>query len=136
MFFRRANKVTLVETCEEVIKVEKNYLPYEPKKTGKVDTFPRKKIERPNRDKDKAFDFEQLQNATRVLTNEVVGLKNNSESSSSRGYFRNQFRQNTNSNSSNPFAGAVVNEDKFNTIHVVLSIPKSSSNQAVFYQEE
>ena len=113
MFFRQDNKVTLVETCEEVIKVEKNYLPYEPKKTGKVDTFPRKKIERPSSYEDKAFDVEQLQNATRVLTNEVVGLKNNSESSSPRDYFRNQFRQHNANNSSNPPPDVAVNEEIF-----------------------
>ena len=72
---------------------------YEPDRSGKVDTFPRKKIERPNSDKDKAFDVEQLQNSIRELTNEVIGLKKtNSETSSSRRYFRNKFRQNPNTN--------------------------------------
>ena len=54
-----------------------------------------RKIERRNSEKDKAFDVEQLQNAIQALTNEVIGLKKtNSETSYSRGYFRNQFRQN------------------------------------------
>ena len=48
---------------------------YEPDRCGKVDNFPRMKIERPNSDKDKAFDVEQLQNIIQALTNEVVGLK-------------------------------------------------------------
>ena len=93
MFVKRAGKTTLVETFGEAIKVEKDSMSYELDRSGKVDTFSRKKIERPNSEKDKAFDVEQLQNAIRALTNEVVGLKKtNSEASSSRGYFRNQFR--------------------------------------------
>ena len=57
MFFRQANKSTLVETFEEAIKVEKKSLACETeKKARKVDTFLRKKIERPSLDKDKAFD--------------------------------------------------------------------------------
>ena len=56
------------------------------------------------RKKDKAFDVEQLQNAICALTNEVVGLKKTySEASSSRGYFRNQFRQNPNANNNKKY---------------------------------
>ena len=59
---------------------------YEPDRSGKSDSFPRRKTEKPNSDKDKAFDIEQLQNAIRTLTNEVVGLKKtNFEASPSRG---------------------------------------------------
>ena len=46
---------------------------YEPDRIGKDDTFPRRKIERPNSEKDTTFDVEQLQNSIRELTNEVVG---------------------------------------------------------------
>ena len=35
------------------------------------------RLKRPNSEKDKAFDVEQLQNAIRALTNEVVKLKKN-----------------------------------------------------------
>ena len=99
MFVKRAGKTTLVETFEEAIKVEKDSMSYEPDRSGKDDTFPHRKIKIPNSEKDKAFDVEQLQNAIRALANEVVGLKKtNSEASSSRGYFRNQFRQNPNTN--------------------------------------
>ena len=118
MFVKRVGKATLVETFEEAIKVEKDSTSYEPDRSGKVDTFPHKKIERPNSEKDKSFDVEQLQNAIRVLTNEVVGLKKtNSEASPSRGYFRNQFRQNPNTNNkTNTPPDVAVNEEIFNTI--------------------
>ena len=77
MFVKRAGKTNLVEAFEEAIKVEKDSMSYEPDRSGKADTFPRRKIERPNSKKDKAFDVEQLQNAIWELTNEVVGLKKN-----------------------------------------------------------
>ena len=93
MFVKRVGKTTPVETFEEAIKVEKDSMSYEPDRSGKSDTFPRRKTENLNSEKDKAFDIEQLQNAIRTLTNEVVGLKKtNSEASPSRGYFINQFR--------------------------------------------
>ena len=118
MFVKRAGKTTLVETFEEAIKVEKDSMSYEPDRSGKSDTFPRRKIEKLNSEKDKAFDVEHLQNAIRALTNEVVGLKKtNSEASSSRGYFKNQFKQNPNKiNKTNTSADIVVNEEIFNTI--------------------
>ena len=104
---------------------------YEPNRSGKFDTFPRKKIEIPNSKKYKAFDVEQLQNDIRALTNEVIGLKKtNYENSSSRGYFRNQFRQNPNTNNktSSP-PDIAVNEENFNTIRAVLSLSETPSNQ-------
>ena len=106
---------------------------YEPDRSGKADTFPRRKIERPNSEKDKEFDVEQLQNAIRTLTNEVVGLKKtNSESSSSRGYFINQFRQNPNTNNkTSTLPDIAVNEEIFNTIRVVLSLSETPSNQEI-----
>ena len=58
MFVKRAGKTTLVETFEEAIKVKKDYMSYEPDRSGKTDTVPRRKIERPNSEKDKAFDVE------------------------------------------------------------------------------
>ena len=118
MFVKIAGKTTLVETFEEAIKVEKDSMSYELDRSRKADTFPRRKIERPNSEKDKAFDLEQLQNAIRALTNEVVGLKQTySQASSSRGYFRNQFRKNPNTNNKmiTP-PDIVVNEEIFNTI--------------------
>ena len=54
MFVKRAGKTTLVETFEEAIKVEKDSLSYELDRSGNVDTFPHKKIERSNSEKDKA----------------------------------------------------------------------------------
>ena len=60
MFVKRAGKITLIETFEEAIKVEKDSISYEPDRSGKVDTFPRNKIERPNLEKDKASNVEQL----------------------------------------------------------------------------
>ena len=45
MFFKQANKATLVETFEEAIKFEKKSLTYEPKRSGKIDTFPHKRNE-------------------------------------------------------------------------------------------
>ena len=47
MFVKRAGKINLVETFEEAIKFEKDSMSYEPDRSGKVDTFTRKKIERP-----------------------------------------------------------------------------------------
>ena len=111
---------------------------YEPDKSGKVDTFPHKKIERPNLEKDKAFDVEQLQNVIWALTNEVIGLKKTSfETSSSRGYFRNKFRQNPNTNNktSSP-PDIAVNEEIFNTIRAVLSLSETPSNQETTNNEE
>ena len=58
MFVKRAGKTTLVETFEEAIKVEKDSMSYEPDRSGKSDTFPRRKIEKPNLEKDKIFDVE------------------------------------------------------------------------------
>ena len=131
MFVKRAGKTTLVETFEEAIKVEKDSMSYEPDRSGKYDTFPRRKIEKLNSEKDKAFDVEQLQNAIRALTNEVVGLKKtNSEASSSRGYFRNQFRQNPNTNNKTSTPPDIAtNEEIFNTIRAVLSLSETPSNQ-------
>ena len=51
MFVKRASKTTLVETFEEAIKVEKDFMSYEPDRSGKVDNFCRKKIERCNSEK-------------------------------------------------------------------------------------
>ena len=111
---------------------------YEPDRSGKYDTFPHRKIEKPNSEKDKAFDVEQLQNAIRALTNEVVGLKKtNSEASSSRGYFRNQFRQNHNTNNkTNTSLDVAVNEEIFNTIWAILSLSDTPSNQEITENEE
>ena len=58
MVVKRAGKTTLVETFEESIKVEKDSMSYEPDRSGKSDTFPRRKIEKPNSKKYKAFDVE------------------------------------------------------------------------------
>ena len=58
MFIKRARKTTLVETFEEAIKVEKDSMSYEPDRSGKSDSFPRRKAEKINSDKDKAFDIE------------------------------------------------------------------------------
>ena len=134
MFVKQANRATLVETFEEAIKVEKNSLTFEPKRNKKIDTFPRKRTEKYNPDKDKAFDVEQLQNVIIELTNEVVGLEKNSNASTSRGFFRNQFMKNSTSIKTNSPLDVAVNEEIFNTIHVVLSIPEYSSNQTDFYQ--
>ena len=71
MFVKQAGNTTLVETFEESIKVEKDSMSCRPERSGKVDTFPRKKVERSSLDKDKEFDVEQLQNAIQALTNEV-----------------------------------------------------------------
>ena len=111
---------------------------YEPDRSGKSDTFPCRKIEKLNSEKDKAFDVEQLQNAIWALTNEVVGLKKtNSEASSSRGYFRNQFRQNLNTtNKTNTPPDIATNEEIFNTIRVVLSLSDIPSNQEITENEE
>ena len=91
---------------------------YDPDRSGKSDTFPRRKIGKLNSEKDKAFDVEQLQNAIWALTNEVIGLKKtNSEASSSKGYFKNQFRQNPNTNNKrNTPPNIAANEEIFNTI--------------------
>ena len=129
MFVKQANKDTLVETFEEAIKVEKNSLTYEPVRNRKIDTFPRKRTKKSNPNKDKEFDVGRLQNAIRALTNEVVGLKKNSKASSSRGFFRNQFRKNTASNKTNSPPDVAINEEIFDTIRAVLSMPKTSSNQ-------
>ena len=63
MFVKRAGKTKLIETFEKAIKVEKDFMSYEPERSGKSDSFPRRKIEKPNADKDKAFDIEKLHNA-------------------------------------------------------------------------
>ena len=68
----------------------------------------------------------------------MVGLKKtNSEASSSRGYFRNQFRQNstTNNKPSSP-SDIAINEEIFNTIWAVLSLSETSSNQETVDHEE
>ena len=128
MFVNRVGKTTLVETFEKAIKVEKDSMSYEPDRSGKDDTFPHRKIERPNLEKDKAFDVEQVQNVIRALTNEVVELKKtNFEASSSRGYCRNQFRQNPNTNNkTSTLPDIAVNEEIFNTIRVVLRLIRNS----------
>ena len=137
MFVKRAGKITLIETFEEAIKVEKDSMSYEPDISGKSDSFPRRKTEKSNSDKDKAFDIEQLQNAIRTLTNEVVGLKkNNSEASPSRGYFRNQFTQNPNTNNKNTPPDIAANEEIFNTIRAVLSLSETHSSQEINENEE
>jgi len=46
MFVKRAGKTTLIETFEEAIKVEKDSMSYEPDRSGKSDTFPRRKMEK------------------------------------------------------------------------------------------
>ena len=61
MFVKQAHKITLVETFEEAIKVEKDSMSYEPERSGKIDTFPRKKVERSSLDKEKEFDVKRLQ---------------------------------------------------------------------------
>ena len=53
MFVKRAGKTTLVETFEEAIKFEKDSMSYEPNRSGKSDTFPRRKTEKLNSEKDK-----------------------------------------------------------------------------------
>ena len=80
MFVKQAGKITLVETFEEAIKVEKNSLTFEPENNGKTDSPFRKQNEteaRANTDKrdTSAFDVEKLQQALSSLTNEVVILK-------------------------------------------------------------
>ena len=60
MFVKRAGKTTLVEMFEQDIKVEKDSMSYELDRSGKSDSFPRRKMEKLNSDKDKAFDIEQL----------------------------------------------------------------------------
>ena len=78
MFVKQANKDTLFETFEEAIKVENKYLTYEPERSGKIDTFSRKRTEKSSSYKDKTFDVEKIQKIIRTLANEVVGLKKNS----------------------------------------------------------
>ena len=59
IFVKQANRATLVETFEEAIKVEKNYLTYELERSGKSDTFPHKRTKvssKSSLEKDKAFD--------------------------------------------------------------------------------
>ena len=80
MFVKQAGKITLVETFEEAIKVEKNSLTFEPENNGKTDGPFRKRNEttiRTNIDKKDTptFNVEKLQQAIRSLTNEVVILK-------------------------------------------------------------
>ena len=68
----------------------------------------------------------------------MVGLKKtNSEASSSKGYFKNQFKQNmaANNKPSSP-PGITVNEEIFNTIRVVLSLSEIYSNQETIDHEE
>ena len=74
MFVKQAGKITLVETFEEAIKVEKNSLTFEPKKNGKTDGPFRKCNEAPlrtNTDKKDApaFYVEKLKQSIRSLTN-------------------------------------------------------------------
>ena len=95
MFVKQANKDTLFETFEEAIKAENKYLTYEPERSRKIDTFYHKRTEKSSSDKERAFDVEQLHNSIIALTSKVAGLKKKSEISSSKEYFRNQFRQNT-----------------------------------------
>ena len=102
---------------------------YAPDRSGKSDSFPRRKTEKLNSDKDKVFDIENLQNTIWTLTNEVVGLKKtNSEASPSRGYFRNQFRQNPNTNNKNTPPNIAANEEIFNTIRAILSLSETLSS--------
>ena len=61
MFVKRARKTTLVKTFEEAIKAEKDSMSYEPERIRKIDTFPRKKVERSSLDKEKEFDVKRLQ---------------------------------------------------------------------------
>ena len=66
------------------------------------------------------------------------GLKRtNLETSSSRGYFRNQFRQNMIvNNKPSSLLDIVVNEEIFNTIWAVLSLSETSSNQEIVDHED
>ena len=104
MFVKQAGKITLVETFDEAIKVEKNSLTFEPENNGKDDGSLRKRNEttsRINTDKKDApaFDVEKLQQAIRSLTNEVVILKrNNVEGTSNKGNFKTPYRSSTSSN--------------------------------------
>ena len=49
MFVKRARKTTLIEAFEEAIKVEKDFMSYEPDKSGKSDSFPRRKVKSSSR---------------------------------------------------------------------------------------
>ena len=97
MFVKQASKITLVETFDEAIKVEKNSLTFEPENNGKAYGSLRKHNEttsRTNTDKKDApaFDVEKLQQAIKSLTNEVVILKrNNVEGASNRGNFKTSY---------------------------------------------
>ena len=80
MFVKQAGKITLIETFDEAIKVEKNSLTFEPENNGKTDGPFRKRNETPvrtNTDKRDApaFNVEKLQQEIRSLTNKVVTLK-------------------------------------------------------------
>ena len=61
----------------------------------------------------------------------MVGLRKNSESSSSIGYFRNEFRKNTFNNKTNAPPDVAVNEEVFNIICTVFSVLESYLNQEV-----
>ena len=104
MFVKQAGKITLVATFDEAIKVEKNSLTFEPENNGKADGSLCKRNEttsRINTDKKDApaFGVEKLQQAIKLLTNEVVILKrNNVESTSNRANFRAPYRPFTSSN--------------------------------------
>ena len=47
IFVKRAGKTTLIETFEEAIKVEKDSMSYEPDRSGKYDSFPRRRRKNP-----------------------------------------------------------------------------------------
>ena len=104
MFVKQAGKITLVETFDEVINVEKNSLMFEAENNGKTNGSLKKCNETPARTNiDKrdapAFDVEKLQQAIRSLTNEVVTLKrNNMEGTSNKGNFKTPYRPFTSSN--------------------------------------
>ena len=98
MFVKQAGKITLVETFDEAIKVEKNSLTFEPENNGKADGSLRKRNEttsRINTDKKDAptFYVEKLKKEIKSLTNEVVILKrNNMEGTSNRGNFKTPYK--------------------------------------------
>ena len=136
MFVKQAGKITLVETFDEAIKVEKNSLTFESENNGKDDGSLHKRNEtnsRTNTNKKDApaFDVEKLQQAIRSLTNEVVILKrNNGEGTSNRGNFKTPYRPFTSSNArQNTPPDISTNEEVFNTIRDVYALPDSSTDQ-------
>jgi len=61
MFVKRAGKNNSGwKLLRKPLKLRRILCPMKPDRSGKDDTFPRRKIERPNSEKDKAFDVEKL----------------------------------------------------------------------------